>query len=197
MAEKRDTAVRQEQIARAALQLMGRDGVDRVNMAALARQVGLVPSAIYRHYPNKNSVIDAVLDLVRDRLLENVRIATTEMTGAVARLERLLQLHLELLRENQGMLRIIFSDAVVGGPAARRARVFRTVQSYLEAIMHIVREGQRAGTIRADVEARAVASMFLGLVQPVAVLRVMSGGVLDGSAAAEAGWRLVRRAIEA
>ncbi len=197
MAEKRDTAVRQEQIARAALHLMGRDGVGQVNMAGLARQVGLVPSAIYRHFPNKDAVIDAVLDLVRERLHDNVRIATTETAGALDRLERLLHLHLELLRENQGMLRIIFSEAVVGGPAGRRARVFRTVQSYLEAIVHIVREGQRAGTVRQDVEPRAVAAMFLGLVQPVAILRVMSGGVLDGTATAEAGWRLVRGAIEA
>ncbi len=197
MTEKRDTAVRQEQIARAALQLMGREGVDRVKMATLARRVGLVPSAIYRHYPNKDAVIDAVLDLVRDQLHDNVRIATTETGHALERLERLLHLHLELLQQNQGILRIIFSEAVVGGPAGRRARVFRTVQSYLEAIVHIVHEGQRAGVIRADTEPRAVAATFLGLVQPVAILRVMSGGTLDGTATAEAGWRLVRRAIEA
>lgn len=197
MAEKRDTVVRQEQIARAALDLMGRHGVDQVKMSAVARQIGLVPSAIYRHYPNKDAMVDAVLDLVRDQLLDNVRIATTETASAVERLERLLHLHLELLRQNQGMVRVIFSDAVAGGSPARRTRVFRTVQSYLEAIVHIVREGQRAGTIRADVEPRALASVFLGLVQPVAVLRVLSGGVLDGTATAEAGWRLVRRAIEA
>lgn len=197
MAEKRDTVVRQEQIARAALDLMGRHGVDQVKMSAVARQIGLVPSAIYRHYPNKDAMVDAVLDLVRDQLLDNVRIATTETASAVERLERLLHLHLELLRQNQGMVRVIFSDAVAGGSPARRTRVFRTVQSYLEAIVHIVREGQRAGTVRADVEPRALASVFLGLVQPVAVLRVLSGGVLDGTATAEAGWRLVRRAIEA
>ncbi len=196
MTERRETAVRRDQIAQAALRLISRDGLDRVNVAAVARQVGLVPSAIYRHYPNKDSVIEAVLDLVRERLLENVRIATTETSAAPDRLERLLQLHLALLRENRGILRVIFSEAVYGGPAVRRARVFRTIQAYLEAVAHIVAEGQRAGTVRESVEPAVIATMFLGLIQPVAILHVMSGGTLDGTAQAGAGWRILREAIE-
>lgn len=196
MTERLETLVRQEQIARAALGLIATRGVEGVNMADLARQVGVVPSAIYRHYPNKDAVIDAVLDLVRERLMENLRVATTEAAGGPERLRRLLDLHLALLKDNQGVLRVIFSEAVSGGPAGRRARVFKTIQAYLEGIAHIVREGQRAGTLKPDVEPRAVATIFLGVVQPVAILRVMSGGMLDATPQALAGWDLVRRAIE-
>jgi AcrR family transcriptional regulator len=196
MTERQDTAVRQEQIVRAALRLIGQHGISRVNVAAVAKQVGLVPSAIYRHFPNKDAVIEAVLDLVREQLLDNVRLATTERTTAPERLEYLLRLHLDMLRENQGFLRVIFSEAVYGGPAARRAKVFRTMQAYLQAVAQIAREGQRAGTIRQDVEPTVVAAMFLGLVQPVALVRMMSGGVVDASGQAQAGWRVLRGAIE-
>lgn len=197
MTERLDTVVRQEQIARAALRLMASRGLEGVNMAGLARQVGVVPSAIYRHFPNKDAVIDAVLDLVREQLSDNLRVAALEVSDAPGRLQRLLRLHLAMLKENQGLLRVIFSEAVSGGPASRRSKVFRTIQAYLDGIADLVREGQRAGTLRADVEPRAVAMLFLGVVQPVALLRVMSGGMLDGTAQAESAWALVRRGIEA
>jgi AcrR family transcriptional regulator len=48
-AQKVKTEIRQEQIAGAALELIAMRGLDELNIGALARQVGVVPSAIYRH----------------------------------------------------------------------------------------------------------------------------------------------------
>ncbi len=45
-AEKINTEIRQEQIARAALVLIARRGLNHLNIAALAREVGVVPWAI-------------------------------------------------------------------------------------------------------------------------------------------------------
>ena len=48
-ASKTKTEIRQDQIATAALELMAQHGPKSLNLAALARKVGVVPSAIYRH----------------------------------------------------------------------------------------------------------------------------------------------------
>ena len=71
---KLDTQVRREQIAEAALSLVAAHGVRRLNMAAVARRVGLVPSGIYRHFKSKSAVLDAVLDLLEKRLQTNVEV---------------------------------------------------------------------------------------------------------------------------
>ena len=57
-AAKVNTEIRQDQIARAALALIARDGFQWLNMAGLAREVGVVPSGIYRHYRNKDEVLE-------------------------------------------------------------------------------------------------------------------------------------------
>ena len=72
-AEKLDTEIRQDQIAGAALEMLGTRGVHELSMADIARRVGLVPSAIYRHFRGKDDVLDAVLDLIGQRLLSNVQ----------------------------------------------------------------------------------------------------------------------------
>ena len=45
-AEKLDTEIRQDQIAAAALEVLGARGVGELSMADIARRVGLAPSAI-------------------------------------------------------------------------------------------------------------------------------------------------------
>ena len=85
-ATKTKTEIRQEQIAAAALELMGREGTKALNIARLARRVGVAPSAIYRHYSSKDAVLDAVLDLVSQRLEDNVKAVRHETPDPLERL---------------------------------------------------------------------------------------------------------------
>ena len=69
VAQKLGTDIRQQQIVQAALSLISSHGLKGLSIAGIASRVGLVPSAIYRHFKNKEQVIDAILDLIRERLL--------------------------------------------------------------------------------------------------------------------------------
>jgi AcrR family transcriptional regulator len=195
MTQKRDTAVRQEQIASAALAIIAQHGLRRTSVASVARRVGLVPSAIYRHYRGKDEILDAVLDLVRDRLLDNLRRVTTETPDAIARLHRLLSLHVSLLTTQPGILRVIFSEEISGGKSARRARVFRTVRAYLTGVEDIIRQGQAAGSVKPDLDPPTLALMFLGLIQPAAILAHLSDGELDVATHVQKAWNVYAGAL--
>lgn len=197
MTRKLETVVRQEQIANAALAIIAQQGLRRMSVASVARRVGLVPSAIYRHYRGKNEMLDAVLELVRDRLLDNVRVVTTETPDAIGRLRRLLELHASLLAKQPGILRVVFSEEVYAGSAARRGKVFRTVKAYLKGVEDIIRQGQAANTVRRDLDPPTVALMFLGLIQPAAILSHMSDGELDVVRHTEKAWPVFVGAIRA
>ena len=144
-AAKTNTEIRQDQIARSALALISRNGFQRLNMAGLARKVGVVPSAIYRHYRNKDEVLDAVLELISQRLLGNVAAARTKSTDALERLERVLMGHVKLIRGEVPIPRVVFSEAIFTGHRRRRRRIHRMFQEYLGQVADILREGQRAG----------------------------------------------------
>lgn len=194
-AEKLDTQVRQEQIAEAALALVASQGLKGLSVARVARRVGVVPSAIYRHYKSKDEVLDAVLDLIRDRLLANVASVCKESDEALDRLHRLLIRHVRLLRENRGIPRVVFSQELHNGDSGRKARMYETIGEYLGQVAEIVRQGQQNGQVRSNLTAEAVSMMFLGIVQPAALLWDLSDGDFDVTRHAERAWQILEMAI--
>jgi AcrR family transcriptional regulator len=193
--EKLDTEIRQRQIREAALRCVGTSGVRGLSMAALARQVGLSPAAIYRHFRNKDEVLDGVLDMIQEMILAMVRATREEASSAIEALHRLLGRHLQLIRENAAIPRTVFSDELFGGDPARKTRVHRIVSSYLTEVERIVRDGQDRGEIRREIDPETIALLFLGIVQPSAILWHLSEGRFHATRHAERAWRLLRDAI--
>lgn len=192
---KVDTKTRRRQIAEVALTLVANEGMRALSVAKIARHVGIVPSAIYRHFEGKEAVLDEVIELIGDKLAENVQVVKGESKDAVEQLYRLLMRHTQLVRENRGIPRIVFSEDVYSGNPTRKARIYAIIGGYLDDVARIVGEGQKAGCIRKDVEPSTVAVVFLGLIQPAAVLWHLSEGQFDVTKQARKAWDIIKEAI--
>lgn len=193
--EKLDTEIRQEQITTAALNLIASHGLKGMNMAGLARRVGIVPSAIYRHFGNKDEVLDAVLDHIEGRLLNNVAVVCKRSSDSLERLRQLLMLHTKLIRENQGIPRIIFSEDIYTGHPERKRKVYKIIMAYLKQVEEIVLRGQQKREISNDIDPATISLMFLGVVQPAAILWHMSDGGFDVTRHTERAWKIFSACI--
>jgi AcrR family transcriptional regulator len=195
--EKLNTEIRQEQIAQAALSLVSTQGLKKLNVASVARRVGIVPSGLYRHFRNKDEILDSVLNLIRDLLHANVSKAKQGTADPLEQLRRLLNLHIRLIRENEGIPRIIFSQEVYSSHPERKAKVGQTIMQYLHEVGEMVRQGQTGGQIKRDLDPETIAMMFLGLIQPAAILWHLTDGGFDVTRHAERAWRIFLQAIGA
>lgn len=195
--EKLQTGVRQDQIIDAALALATARGVRALSMAAIARRVGFAPSAIYRHFPGKDALLDAVLERVRERLHGAIAAARAETDDPVEALRRLLERHMRLLHQNRGLNRVLLADDFHVGHPERRQRLLGLFAGYLDGVADVIREGQRRRRIRGDVNARSLAVLFLGLIQPASVLWVLSDGRFDVTAQARAAWPIFEQSLRA
>ena len=172
---KLNTQVRQEQIAQAAMNLMNTVGMKGLNIAKVAKRVGLVPSAIYRHFESKDQVIDAVLDLIFNRLMDNVSKACKSTTDPFERLKLILTRHIHLILENHAIPRIVFSEEVYSGNTNRKTNENR---------------------IRKDTDPATISVIFLGIIQPAAILWHISDETFDVAKHAEKAWKIFKESLE-
>jgi len=193
---KRATGIRRTEIAKAALALVAARGMEGLRVAAVARKVGLVPSGIYRHYRNKTDVLDAILDYIQSRLSANVRKVSLLEGSAIERLHALLMGHVRLIRDNEAIPIVVFSPEVYSGSPSRRRKLLGIIDGYLSHVAEIVRQGQAEGVIREDVVPAVAATLFLGLIQPSAILWHLNAGKFDVTKQAEAAWPMFCRAVQ-
>jgi AcrR family transcriptional regulator len=192
---KQSTEIRQHEIAKAALDIISTRGMKGLRVSAVARQVGLVPSGIYRHYRSKDALIDAVLDFIKSNLSANIRSVVRMDGDAAARLHALLMKQVDLIRENESIPQVIFSHEVYVGHPQRKAKLVGIIQGFLAKVTDIIKDGQREGRFRPDIDPGVVALMFLGLIQPPTLLWHLRGGRFDVQNQAEAAWIIFHRAI--
>ncbi len=189
------SARRKADIAETALRLVNRDGLKRLSVGRLAAELGVVPSALYRHFPNKDAILDAVLELVGERLAEQVENVRRDHFSALSRLDALLARHVFFITSNQALPRILFSEEIIGDADRRRERLGEIIHAHVMRIAAVIAEGQEDGEIRSDISAEAAAVMFLGIVQPAAILWHVSGGRFDFSQHARTAWKLYQECL--
>jgi len=195
MAEKLGTEIRREQIVKTALALLSKRGFKSLSMAAIARRVGVVPSAIYRHFSGKDALLDALLDFIRQKRRENVQAARAASPIPLERLRVLLGLHVKLMLENNAIPRIIFTQIFSMEREAKKKKVKIIFTEYIGMVAEIVAGGQKNKTIRRDIPAQTIALMFLGIIQPAAVMWRLTGAGFDISAHAKQSWKMFKKAI--
>jgi len=187
---RRSGEERRDQIVRAALAIVHEQGTGALSIASVAHRVGVTPSALYRHFPDKDAMVDHMIARLGARVRANLeRAAEQSRTDALAALADYLTNHVELLLENRGFPMLIFSDLVLQHPD-RRARMLGNLDHFRDTIAGAVREGQRQGAIRADVEPDAAAFTLMGLFMPAALHWHMAGGRTDLAGTVRRAWSL-------
>lgn len=156
-----DAAARRETILAAALPEFARAGFEQTRVADIAATVGVTEPVVFQNFGSKAGLFLAVLER-----------AATQVSGHLAGLhgqaatvhrtlrELLSREHLDRLHSPGALGAIFVHAARITDPEVRKAAHDAHLR-ILRAIANLIREGQNEGSIRADVEAAALAGLVL------------------------------------
>ena len=60
--QRRDLSTTRQKILEASLRLFARDGFEAVSTSAIAGELGMAKSALYKHFPDKRAIFDSLVD---------------------------------------------------------------------------------------------------------------------------------------
>jgi TetR/AcrR family transcriptional regulator len=141
------------QILDAATRLFAARGYDGASLARIAAAVGVRKASLLYHFPSKDALHRAVLD----RVLARWNDALPRVLEAVAGedpFDALLHEVLKFFAADPNRARLVLREAL-DRPDAMRAQLRAQVAPWIEVIAGIIRRGQSAGDLRADVDPEA------------------------------------------
>ncbi len=194
-AKKIERKIRREQIAQATLDLIGAEGINAVNITEVAKIVGLVPSGIYRHFKNKEELLDATVKLIGKKITANIETVCACKKDALQQLKMLLELEVKMLEENKAIPLAIFSENIYIGSTERKAAIQAILSDYFCNIEKIVNTGQKEGQLRKDIDAMTIVLNFKGILLPAVIAGRIRGEKINLKKHAQKSWKLFCRAI--
>jgi len=176
---RKDADTRKQEIVDAAIRLADKVGPDRLTTEAVAQDVGITQPAVFRHFPKKQSLWEAVAKHISGRMQKRWARVLGDRNPADERLHALIAAQLTFIRGNPAIPAILFSRELHSGNDALRNAFYTLMGKFHGVIAGLIRAGVEEGTFRQDLDTRDAAFLVLGLVQGLAVRWSFSGKSFD------------------
>jgi AcrR family transcriptional regulator len=166
MEKRLPTAARKKQIVEAALQIIHEQGVHRLTAAEIAARVGIADGTIFRHFANKEEIVNAAIDDFERLLFEDF---PPQAADPLAQLKIFFLQRLGLLREHPAILALAFSDrlAEAAGEAGAERMQMIILRSFAFVRQCLV-EAQEAGLAASDIRPEVLVWTVTGVMRGIA-----------------------------
>ncbi len=159
----------------AVIELAASQNPSEITTAAIAERMRVTQGALFRHFPNKDAIWEAVMGWVAERLLARIDQAVREAASPGAALQAMFMSHVEFVSEHPGVPRMLFGELqrAEATPAKRMAQAL--IQRYGERVRTLIDSGKAAGEFSATVDSEAAATLFIGTVQGLVMQSLLAG----------------------
>lgn len=159
----------------AVIELAAERNPGEITTAAIASHMKLTQGALFRHFPSKDAIWEAVMEWVAERLLARVDRAAAQAASPLAALQAIFLAHADFVAEHPGVPRMLFGELqrAEATPAKRLARTL--LERYGERLRGQLEAGKAAGEVSAALDIDAAVTLFVGTLQGLIMQSVLAG----------------------
>ena len=133
--------------------------------ARLAEVVGVSEAALYRHFPSKAKMFEALIEFAEESVFGLSNRILGEDVDPVLRCERILTTLLTFSDRNPGITRVLLGEALVGEHERLRARVSQFFDRMETQLKQILREGEQVTELGLRASVAAIANLLMAVVE--------------------------------
>jgi AcrR family transcriptional regulator len=178
MSPRRTSAIRKDQIVKAALTIIGQKGVHCLTTVGIARVAGMSEANLYRHFQSKDEILLSIGNNIGTVIMGTAAAVSDGKSTPVEKLEAIYASHITAISEAPGIPRYVFSDVHLGNPRLSKAMADR-MRNYMEILAGIVSDGIATGSLRKNLSPRETAVTLLGMIQFTALRHSLEHGSFD------------------
>lgn len=159
----------------AVINLAAEQNSSDITTTAIAQRMGLTQGALFRHFPTKDAILEAVMTWVAERLLSRVDRAAQNVTSPLAALEAVFMAHIDFVSEHPGVPRMLFGELQRPGETLPKRMVQTLIQQYGERLRHLLERGKAIGELDANLDIEAASVSFIGSIQGLVMQSLIAG----------------------
>ena len=168
-----------------------------ITTTAIAQHMQLTQGALFRHFANKDAILQAVMEWVAGTLLERIDRAAHAADSPRAALQAMFMAHVDFVAEHPGVPRIIFSELQRAGETLSKRLVQTLISGYGARLQQRITQGQAEGELSAALDLQAAVTLFIGTLQGLVMQSLITGDTERMRSDAQRVFALYLRGIDA
>lgn len=187
---------RQQEIINIAIELMARKGVQELTIKNLSQKIGIVESAIYRHFKSKQDILLGILNIFKENKEDIFSAIEKAADSPLSQLRILFTKRFEYFSNNPAVASVIFSEDFFRNDKRLSQMVYDIMQINQSIIIDIVKKGQLAGEIRNDLQAKQLSFILSGALRLIVTQWRLSEFDFDLVAEGRNVWQTLEKMIK-
>ena len=167
-----------------------------ITTGVIAQRMGVTQGALFRHFPSKDAILQAVMEWVAERLLARIDKATSATSSPIDALEAAFFAHIEFIMEHPGVPRMLFGELQRAEQTLAKRMAHTLIQRYGERLGRLIADGKEQGEFADTLDDKAAVALFIGAIQGLVMQSLLVGDVAQIRAIAPGVFALYRRAVE-
>ncbi len=159
------------------VELAAEQNPSNITTSAIAKRMGLTQGALFRHFHNKDAILQAVMEWVTRRLLSRIDKAAEQAPSHLAALEAMFMAHVKFVVKHPGVPRILFGELQRAEQTAPKRIVQTLIRCYGERLAQQIEEGKACGELDAVLDTDAAVILFIGTIQGLVMQSLLSGDI--------------------
>ena len=190
---RKSADARKLEIIETAIRLAGEIGPDRLTTERLAQEIGISQPGIFRHFPTKAEIWEAVAHRIGDLMREKVELSENKPTNPVEQLQQLVINQLKFIETTPAIPAILFSRELHAENEKLLLYFAGLISNRQQGLTKLIEASITKGYFKKELSAEDGAFLILALIQGLAMrwsLNARSFGLV------EEGERLLKLQLE-
>ena len=137
--------------------------------------MNLTQGALFRHFPNKEAIWQAVMEWVAERLLARIDRSIQDVESPLAALEAMFMTHIDFVAEHPGVPRMIFGELQRAESSPVKRMVQTLIYHYGQRLHQLIEKGKASGELSLALDNEAAATLFIGTIQGLVMQSLLAG----------------------
>ncbi len=166
-----------------------------ITTAAIAKHMKLTQGALFRHFPNKEAIWQAVMSWVAERLMSRIEKAAQGIESPLEAMQAMFLAHIAFVSEYPGAPRMLFGELQGAKPTPAKRLAHELLKQYAERLHALIETSKLRGELPSALDNHAAAVLFIGTIQGLIMQSLISGDMEQMRRDAPGVFAIYRRGI--
>jgi TetR/AcrR family transcriptional regulator len=146
-----------------------------ITTAAIAKHMKLTQGALFRHFPNKEAIWQAVMTWVAERLMSRIEYAVEGIESPLEAMQAMFLAHIAFVSDHPGAPRMLFGELQGAKPTPAKRLAHALLKQYAKRLNVLIDTAKSRGELPPELDNQAAATLFIGTIQGLIMQSLIVG----------------------